>query len=224
VPLHVGAREDDLAETAGLDRGFDGAGAGTEAGLENRSDLHAFRVGRLENPNANPNAKVFLYQTWTRPDLAYLPTGEYFGEPLETMADDLRESYALAATVNPNIAGVFPVGEAFMRAVQAGVAHRNSYAPEGNLVDLWWHEDQFHSSKYGSYLSALVIFGQLSGIDPTSFGGNEKAANDLGIEPQQAMRLQRVAAEQLAASGVTTDRRNCLHANANSHGARACSN
>jgi len=199
-------------------------------------NAHTFRESQLypggsnalrtipANPNANPNAKVFLYQTWTRPDLTYLPTGEYFGEPLETMGNEIRDSYALAAAQNAKIAGVLPVGEAFLRAVQDGVAFRNSYAPEGNLVDLWWHEDQFHPAKYGSYLSALVIFGQLSGIDPQSFGANEKVANDLGIEPQQAMRLQRVASEQLAASGVATDRRNCLHANARSNGAQACSN
>ena len=126
--------------------------------------------------------------------------------------------------MNGNIAGVLPVGEAFLRAVNDGVAFRNPYAPEGNLVDLWWHEDQFHPAKYGSYLSALVIFGQLSGIDPQSFGAGEQAARDLGIEPQHAMRLQRVASEQLAASGVATDRRNCLHANARSNGAQACSN
>jgi hypothetical protein len=68
-----------------------------------------------------------------------------------------------------------------------------------------------------------VIFGQLSGIGPTSFGGNEKAANDLGIEPQHAARLQQVAAEQLMASGVALDRRNCLHANARSNAGQACS-
>lgn len=195
---------------------------------------HSFRESQLypggsntrrdipANPNADPNTKVYLYQTWTRPDLAYLPEGEYFGEPLETMAYEIRDSYALAAAQNPNIAGVIPSGEAFLRAVQEGVAFRNPYAPEGNLIDLWWHEDQFHPSKYGSYLSALVIFGQLSGVDPQSFGANEKAARDLGIEPQHAVRLQRVASQQLAASGISTQRANCLNSGAQSNSGRAC--
>jgi hypothetical protein len=174
------------------------------------------------NPNANPNAKVFLYQTWTRPDLTYLATGEYFGEPLETMGNDIRDSYALAASMNANIAGVLPVGEAFLRAVQDGVAFRNPYAPEGQGVDLWWHEDQFHSSKYGSYLSSLVIFGQISGVDPASFGGNEQVAADLGIEPLHAIQLQRVASEQLRASGVGTARLNCLHMSPNARGVVPC--
>jgi hypothetical protein len=174
------------------------------------------------NPNANPDAAVYLYQTWTRPDLAYLPDGDYYGEPLETMGHEVRDAYALAASLNGNIAGVIPSGEAFLRAVQSGVALRNPYAPDAHGVDLWWHEDQFHPSKYGSYLSALVIFGSVSGIDPASFGANEKAAADLGIEPLHALQLQRVASEQLAASGMTGERRNCLHASPRANGARTC--
>lgn len=174
------------------------------------------------NPNANPQAQVFLYQTWARPDLTYLPAGAYYGEPLETMGHEIRDSYALAAQQNGNIAGILPVGEAFLRAVDEGVAVRNPYAPEKHGLDLWWHEDQFHSSKYGSYLSALVIFGRISGVDPASFGANERAANELGIAPLDAMRLQRVASEQLQASGTTLARLDCLHAHERSNGARAC--
>ena len=197
-------------------------------------NAHTFRESQLypggstglrtipANPNANPNAKVYLYQTWTRPDLAYLPDGEYYGEPLETMANDIRDSYALAAAMNPDVAGVIPSGEAFMRAVQEGVAFRNPYAPEGNLVDLWWHEDQFHPAKYGSYLSALVIFGHLSGVDPQSFGANEKAAVELGIEPQHAVRLQEIASRQLAASGISITRANCLNSGAHANSGVAC--
>jgi hypothetical protein len=174
------------------------------------------------NPNANPEARVYLYQTWARPDLTYLTTGAYFGEPLETMGHDIRDSYALAAQQNGNIAGIAPVGEAFLRAVQEGVAVRDPYAPDKHGVDLWWHEDQFHSSKYGSYLSSLVLFGQLSGIDPASFGGNERVAADLGIDAVDTIRLQRVASEQLQASGAGLARLNCLHANPRSQGSRAC--
>jgi hypothetical protein len=196
-------------------------------------NAHTFRESQLypggsnalrtipANPNANPAAKVFLYQTWSRPDLTYLPTGEYFGEPLETMGHDIRDSYALAAALNPNVAGVIPSGEAFLRAVQEGVAFRNPYQPvEKKAVDLWWHEDQFHSSKYGSYLSAMVIFGALSGIDPDSFGNHERAAADLGIDKKDAKELRRVASAQLAASGYALERRNCLHANPDSRGCK----
>jgi len=168
------------------------------------------------NPNANPDAQVLLYQTWARPDLTYQPAGGYFGEPLESMTADLAAAYADAALGNGRIAAVVPVGEAFMRAVQTGVALRNPYAPDDkHAVDLWWHEDQFHSSKYGSYLSALTMFGAITRIDPTSFGANEQAAADLGIRPPHVQRLQRVAADQLAASGYTLTRVNCLRASPN---------
>jgi hypothetical protein len=174
------------------------------------------------NPNANAAAQVFLYQTWARPDLTYPVGAPYAGEPLETMGHEIRDSYAAAAAQSGGIAAIAPVGEAFLRAVQEGVAIRNPYAPEGEGVNLWWHEDWFHSAKHGSYLSALVVFGTLSGVDPSSFGANERAAADLGITPQEAMKLQRVAADQLKASGVTVDRLDCLHANPRARGARPC--
>jgi hypothetical protein len=47
-------------------------------------------------------------------------------------------------------------------------------------------------------------------------------ASDLGIDAVDALRLQRVASEQLAASGVATARRSCLNASPRSRGARAC--
>lgn len=110
-----------------------------------------------------------------------------------------------------------------MRAIDDGVATRNPYEPTPRSLDLWWEEDQFHSSVYGSYLSALVMFGSLTGIDPASFGATEKAASDLGIQPLDALQLQRVASEQLAASGHVLAQRACLHAHPRSQGARACS-
>jgi hypothetical protein len=164
------------------------------------------------NPNASPDTAIVLYQTWARPDLTYPAGAPYAGEPLETMTHDLRQAYSDAALGNGQIAAVAPVGEAFLRAVQTGVAVRNPYAPEGKGLDLWWHEDQFHSSVYGSYLSALVLFGAVTRIDPSSLGANERAAFDLGIEPVHALRLQRVASDQLSASGYQLVRIACLHA------------
>ena len=164
------------------------------------------------NPNANPQAAVYLYQTWARPDLTYPAGSPYAGEALEAMTQDLGNAYADAALANGRIAGVAPVGDAFMRAVQSGAAMRNPYQPTRNGVDLWWHEDQFHPSKYGSYLAALVLFGSVTRIDPASFGVNEQAASDLGIGPLHTIRLQRVASDQLAASGFALTTVPCLHA------------
>ena len=42
---------------------------------------------------------------------------------------------------------------------------------------------------YGSYLSALVLFGTITGLDPQSLGAAEIAARDLGISPHAALLL-----------------------------------
>ena len=117
---------------------------------------------------------------------------------------DLRDAYAAAAAAagadgSGGITGIAPVGEAFMRAIAMGYATPDMYAPDAlsdGLLDLWF-DDGTHASKYGSYLSALTLFGTLTGIDPLSLGADEIAARDLGISPQQAVWLQTVASLQL---------------------------
>lgn len=174
------------------------------------------------NRNANPLARVYLYQTWARPDMIY-PVGEaYSGESLETMTADLATAYGQAAVNNGGIAGVVPVGDAFLRAVQEGYAVRDPYQGDTSAVDLWWREDNFHPGSHGSYLSALMMFGSITGIDPASFGATEKAAADLGISPLNAMRLQGVASRTLSATGHRLASKPCLHANPISRGASAC--
>ncbi|HET9023507.1 MAG TPA: hypothetical protein VFN64_02980 [Burkholderiaceae bacterium] len=211
------------------------------------------------NPNANAAARVYLLQTWARPDMVFphlatvadanyptVPDGRpivdtgnpafpqgfpdtlyYENEGLAGMTADLRSAFANKAVANPNFAGVIPVGEAFQRAVDSGIAKADGfYTAEGvysmlvpqDKINLWW-DDYLHASKYGSYLSALVIFGKLTGINPATFGATEKAAADLGIGPGDAVRLQRVAWEQLAAEGMPLNMIPCLHANPAADGA-----
>jgi hypothetical protein len=122
------------------------------------------------------------------------------------------------------IKGIIPVGQAFLTAVQAGLATRDMYADDAltdDLIDLWFN-DGTHASVHGSYLSALMTFGALTGIDPSSFGANEKAAMDLGIHPRNAMQLQWVASRELSAAGYALKSLPCLHAYPQSQGARAC--
>jgi hypothetical protein len=64
-------------------------------------------------------------------------------------------------------------------------------------VDLWTY-DHYHASIFGYYLEALVTFGRITGVDPTRLGANERAADDLGIDPRVAVQLQQVAKAQLA--------------------------
>jgi hypothetical protein len=214
------------------------------------------------NLNANPLAKVFLTQTWARPDMVFphlstvadanypaVPDGRpivdttnplfpngfpdtlyYAAEGLAAMTADLRTAFYGKAAANPGFAGVAPVGDAFQRALDQGVAKSTGFYDANGVyttpdrhdpMNLWW-DDYLHASKHGSYLSALVLFGTVTGIDPWSFGANEKAAADLGISRLDAMKLQQVASEQLAIAGVALTRVPCLHANPRAGDAGAC--
>ncbi len=174
-----------------------------------------------ENANASAATELFLYQTWARPNLvdgAFQTstdpvTGEVtrsttpattFFSSLEQMTAELKasnlEAVALAgADGSGGFAGIAPVGEAFMLAVSSGVATRDMWAADAatdGLIDLWF-DDGTHASKYGSYLSALTLFGPTTGVNPWSLGADEIAARDLGISSTDARTLQRVAALQL---------------------------
>jgi hypothetical protein len=214
------------------------------------------------NPHANPLAKVYLMQTWARPDMVFphlatvsdpnyptVPDGRpivdttnpmhpngypdtlyYEAEGLAAMTADLAASTRAKAAANPGIAGVVPAGDAFQRALDLGVAKANNFYDANGVYavedprdppNLWWI-DYLHASKYGSYLSALVIFGTVTGIDPWSFGANEKAAADLGIDPHDALKLQQVASDQLLLAGVALQRVPCLHASPRAADAGAC--
>lgn len=160
----------------------------------------------------------------------YPDTLYYEAEGLAGMTADLRSAFETKANANPGFAGVIPVGEAFQLAVDQGVAKADgfygtdgTYAPAvpQDKINLWW-DDYLHASKYGSYLSALMMFGKLTGIDPWSLGASEKAAADLGISPGDAVKLQRIASEQLQATGTPLERRPCLHASPRASGARSC--
>ena len=148
---------------------------------------------------ANPAASVFLFQTWPRADLTY-PAGKPFsGLPLDSMARELHASYYGLLTQNPHFRSIAPAGDAWLRAVQTGLAQRNPYAPEPGKVDLW-AEDHYHPSNWGAYLTACVLFGEITGHDPRQLGRTEHAAAALGIDPAVAAELQRVAAEQVLAA------------------------
>ena len=196
------------------------------------------------NANASLTTEIYLLQTWARPNLINSPgtptidpaTGNatydttkpvpsYFSS-LEAMTFDMTTGMQNVADFadddgTPGIKGIIPVGQAFLAAVQAGLATRDMYAPYAltdGLIDLWFN-DGTHASVAGSYLSALVTFGKLTGISPASFGASEKAASDLGISPGEAVQLQRVATEQLIASGTTLEWIPCLRANPDAPGA-----
>jgi len=152
---------------------------------------------------ANPAAQVLLMSTWSRADQVYRPGSPWSGKPIETMANDLRSAADRVRQASRDIAGVLPVGQAWNRAIASGVADPDPYDGVAfGQVDLWTY-DHYHASIYGYYLEALVVFGQVTGIDPRTLGKDERAADDLGISKEQAVTLQRIASQQLAAERST---------------------
>lgn len=165
------------------------------------SDLLVSSVGRIvaELRRRSPAVKVALVATWSRADLTYGPQGPWYGKPIESMAHDVRAGYERAATATPGVRAVLPVGDAWLRAIRAGVATDNPYRPlPPGQLDLWTY-DHYHASTAGYYLEALVEFGALTGTDPRTLGDGECAAYELGLSQPQAAALQRIAYEQLTA-------------------------
>lgn len=193
---------------------------GSSAACQAATGASAGTCNLLRNIPANANAsaatELYLYQTWARPNLINAPfttvtdpvTGAVsptttpapsFYPSLEAMTADLHAAYFGLAASRPGFAGVAPVGDSFLRAVTEGIATRDMYAPGAatdGLLDLWW-DDGTHASKYGSYLSALTLFGTVTGLDPASLGAGEIAARDLGLTGSEALALQQVASLQL---------------------------
>ncbi len=154
-----------------------------------------------------PGVDLRLIATWARADQVYPAGGAWHGQGLAAMTRDLRRAYDQAAATSPRFTRVIPVGEAWLRAMDAGIADRNPYdgiAP--GQLSLWTH-DHYHASTAGYYLQALVIFGDVTGLDPGSLGPDEQCAFDLGLSKTQATALQQVARDELAAASPPTSLR-----------------
>ena len=149
----------------------------------------------------NPNVEVFLTATWSRADRVYRSDSPWRDKPIEVMAQDIRAGYDQAAAGADAVKAVNGVGEAWTRAMENGIADPNPYdGIDLDKIDLWTY-DHYHASTYGYYLEALVVFGNLTGLDPRSLGDNECSAFELGMSRGQVNALQQAAYEQLASEG-----------------------
>ena len=146
----------------------------------------------------NPEVDVYLTSTWSRADIIYQHKSLWSGTPIAKMALDVRAAYNKAHAASSAIKGVNGVGEAWTMAMELGIADINPYnGIEYGKVSLWsW--DHYHASTYGYYLHALVVFGNLTGIDPRSLGENECSAYELGMSRYEVKMLQQAAYNQLA--------------------------
>ena len=148
----------------------------------------------------NSKVDLRLEATFPRADETYGPKGAWYGKTIGDMAKDIRTGYDLAAKSHPSIKGVIPVGEAWTRAMDVGVADNNSLdGIDAGKLNLWTF-DNFHASTAGYYLKGLVVFGALTLRDPRSLGGNECSGFELGLSVPQIKSLQQVAYDQLAVS------------------------
>jgi len=148
----------------------------------------------------NPKVQLYLMATWSRADQTYKGPGPWFGKPIEAMARDVRAAYDKAAATAPGVKAVIPVGEAWMRAMQTGLADPNPYdGIDAGKVDLW-AADHYHASTHGYYLEALVVFGSLTGRDPRSLGDAECSAFELGLPRAEVKALQQIAFDQLGSA------------------------
>ena len=153
---------------------------------------------------ANPSARVLLETTWPRADLIYPANTPWRGRPVGAMVEDIARANALAMLNSRDLSGTVPVGEAWVRAMNQGVADPNPYDGTAfGKLDLWtW--DHYHASTAGYYLAALVIFGRVTGYDLRKLGPRERAADELGMSGLTATALQRIANEALASAGGPT--------------------
>jgi len=149
---------------------------------------------------ANPNAKLWLFATWGRADQVYPDNAPpaWKGKTPQIMGRDVQAAYEQAVKEEPRYAGIVPVGLAWNRAIDTGVADVNPYdGLDANKVDLWAY-DHYHASSFGYYLEALMDFGKLTGHDPLELKGKDRVAEALGISPAQSNALMQVAHDTLA--------------------------
>jgi hypothetical protein len=148
--------------------------------------------------SGNPRVEIHLTATWSRADQTYPAAGHWYGRPIAAMAADVQDGYEKAAKTSPAIKSVIPVGHAWIRAIETGIADPNPYdGITPGQIDLW-ARDHYHASTEGYYLEALMVFGDLTGRDPRSLGEAECSAFELGMPPAEAKALQQVAFDELA--------------------------
>lgn len=178
--------------------------------------------------STNPNAPIFGSSTIAQQggNKAYAP---YVGDanPIAAMASDLHNAYTAEAAAfnaaNPTNShvSVALAGDAWVTAINQGIAQLNPFLatqPAGQ-IDLWDSDPLlacctvpigYHPSQYGDYLNGLVLFGQITGVNPETLGAewdpnnplySASASRALGISPDIAYALA-IAAEDTLLAGA----------------------
>jgi hypothetical protein len=169
--------------------------------------------------STNPNAPIFGSSTSPPGGLNAPYVGDL--DPIGAMAMDLHEAYEQAASDymagNPtgSKVDVAPAGDAWVSAINTRIAIRDPYLANNPTfkVDLWDSKPLdaccttpigYHANTYGAYLSALVLFFEITQVsqesllaefDPAHPRHHDSAADALGISPDIAWKLAFVASE-----------------------------
>ena len=160
--------------------------------------MHGYSTLDIDHPG-NPALLVSSAKQMTDMFRAKNPKGRNLaGRHLEPRRPDLSRRQALARQAHPadgqgrrrrlrqcgedaKVTGVVPVGLAWNRAFDTGVAGDNPYAgiPAGK-INLWtW--DSYHASAYGYYLEALMVFAKVTGKDPLVAGRQRNGGRRYGL-------------------------------------------
>jgi hypothetical protein len=142
----------------------------------------------------NPQVKIWLYETWGRPD--QVTKGRF--ATVEDMQAGLHKSYSEAAR-DFDLQGWVPVGDSFLAAVHQGLAD-NPATPEVEGPLHIWGKDNYHQSSIGAYLSALNFYGRIYNADPRELPSDNAVAQHLQLSPEDSQKLQAIAWEQLQLS------------------------
>lgn len=146
---------------------------------------------------ANPKVRIHLISTWSRADLAWNAGTPWSGKPIGALGEAVDAANRQISAGQPGFGAPVPVGAAWLRAMERGLADPNPYDGVSFGQFSLWTWDHYHASTEGYYLSALTIFGAVTGIDPRVLGAQERAADDLGMNPAVTLALQNVAAATL---------------------------
>lgn len=167
--------------------------------------------GGSGDPSGQPGDKYSPYVGAANPNAQMTKDlhNAYFGA-----ASAWNSGTGPAAGVPASTLNVAPAGDAWITAMNDGLAVQDPYLTTNpaNQIDLWDSNPLdaccttptgYHPGTYGAYLSALVLFGKITGDDPINLGANEQAAKDLGISPTIAVQLQYTAQLTLEANNAT---------------------
>ncbi len=171
----------------------------------------------------NPNSPIYGSSTMAAQNgnKAYAP---YIGDanPIAAMASDLHNAYyGEAASWNAahptgSQLNVANAGDAWVSAINFGIAEQDPYLTQESAgqVDLWDSDPLdaccttpigYHPSAIGDYLNSLVLFDEITGVDPRTLsaeftaGNTGSAAYAMGVSPTLAFELANIAALTVAA-------------------------